>query len=84
MPLFTLQGIEGKLFAPLATTMLIALMVSLVVALTVVPVLSELILKQVSEKQEFGFIRRLHRAYMGLLGRAIRHPALKYELQLPQ
>ena len=37
VPLFTLQGIEGKMFAPLAATMLIALLVSLVVALTVDP-----------------------------------------------
>ncbi|HOU94938.1 MAG TPA: efflux RND transporter permease subunit, partial [Polyangiaceae bacterium] len=41
VPLFTLQGIEGKMFAPLAATLLIALLVSLGVALTVVPVLAE-------------------------------------------
>ena len=75
VPLFTLEGIEGKMFAPLAATMLIALLVSLVVALTVVPVLSELVLKQGPEK-EFGFIRRFHRAYMRLLGGAIRRPAV--------
>jgi cobalt-zinc-cadmium resistance protein CzcA len=75
VPLFTLQGIEGKMFAPLAATMLIALMVSLVVALTVVPVLSELLLRQAPEK-EFGFIRRFHGAYMRLLGRAVRRPAV--------
>ncbi len=75
VPLFTLQGIEGKMFAPLAATMLIALMVSLVVAVTVIPVLSELILKQVPEK-EFGFIRRFHQAYMRLLGHAVRRPAV--------
>jgi cobalt-zinc-cadmium resistance protein CzcA len=75
VPLFTLQGIEGKMFAPLAATMLIALLVSLVVALTVIPVLSEVILKQAPEK-EFGFIHRFHRAYMRLLGRAIRRPAV--------
>ena len=45
VPLFSLQGIEGKMFAPLAATMLIALMVSLAVALTVVPVLSELFIR---------------------------------------
>lgn len=75
VPLFTLQGIEGKMFAPLAATMLIALMVSLVVALTVIPVLSELFLRQVPEK-EFGFIRRVHGAYLRLLGRAVRRPAV--------
>jgi cobalt-zinc-cadmium resistance protein CzcA len=75
LPLFTLQGIEGKMFAPLAATMLIALLVSLVVALTVIPVLSDVFLEQTPEK-EFGFIRRFHRAYVRLLGRAVRRPAV--------
>ena len=72
VPLFTLQGIEGKMFAPLALTMMIALLVSLVVALTVVPALADLALAQAPEK-EFGFIRRFHQGYLGLLGRALRH-----------
>ena len=75
VPLFTLQDIEGKMFAPLSLTMLIALLVSLVVALTVVPVLAEITLKQVPER-EFGFIRRLHRAYIRSLDKAIDRPAL--------
>ena len=75
VPLFTLQGIEGKMFAPLAATMLIALLVSLVVALTVIPVLSDVFIKQIPEK-EFGFIRRFHKAYLRLLGRAVRRPAV--------
>ena len=75
VPLFTLQGIEGKMFAPLAATMLIALVVSLGVALTVIPVLSDLFLKQAPER-EFGFIRRFHRGYMRLLRGAVSHPAV--------
>jgi cobalt-zinc-cadmium resistance protein CzcA len=75
VPLFTLQGIEGKMFAPLAATMLIALLVSLVVALTVIPVLSDVFLKQVPEKEP-GFIRRFHKAYVRVLGRAVRRPAV--------
>jgi cobalt-zinc-cadmium resistance protein CzcA len=75
VPLFTLQGIEGKMFAPLAATMLIALLVSLLVALTVVPVLSELVLRQAPEK-EIGFIRRLHQAYLRLLDRALHRPGV--------
>ncbi len=75
VPLFTLQGIEGKMFAPLAATMLIALLVSLVVALTVIPVLAELVLRQVPEK-EFGISRRLHVAYVRLLGVAVRRPGV--------
>ncbi|HUU00036.1 MAG TPA: CusA/CzcA family heavy metal efflux RND transporter [Myxococcota bacterium] len=75
VPLFTLQGVEGKMFAPLAATMLIALLVSLGVALIIVPVLSEMILKQAPEKA-FGFIRRFHQAYLKLLGHAVRRPAV--------
>ncbi|MBM4372806.1 MAG: efflux RND transporter permease subunit, partial [Deltaproteobacteria bacterium] len=61
-------------FAPLALTMLIALLVSLVVALTVIPVLSETILVQVPER-DFRFIRRIHSGYVNLLKRCLRHPA---------
>jgi len=60
------------MFAPLALTMMIALLVSLVVALTIVPALSETFLKQAPEK-EFGFIRRFHHGYLWLLGWAVRH-----------
>jgi cobalt-zinc-cadmium resistance protein CzcA len=73
VPLYALQGVEGKMFAPLASTMLIALLVSLAVALLVIPVLSELALKQEPEK-EFAFIRRFHAGYRRLLDRAIDHP----------
>jgi heavy metal efflux system protein len=73
VPLYTLEGVEGKMFAPLASTMLIALVVSLVVALTVVPVLAEWILKQKVER-EFWFVRRFQQGYLGLLQRATRHP----------
>ena len=71
VPLFTLQGIEGKMFAPLALTMLIALLVSLVVALTVVPALSDLLLR-VAPEREFGFVRRFHQGYLRLLQVALR------------
>jgi heavy metal efflux system protein len=75
VPLFTLQGVEGKMFAPLAATMLIALLVSLLVAITVVPVLSEMGLKQTPER-EFGLIRWTHAAYLRWLDRVLKRPAL--------
>lgn len=73
LPLFTLQGIEGKMFAPMAFTMSIALFVSLVVALTVIPVLSASFLKLAPEK-EFGIIQRFHKGYLRVLDRAIKRP----------
>jgi len=73
VPLYALQGVEGKMFAPLASTMLIALLVSLAVALLVIPVLSELFLPQAPEK-EFGFVKRIHQGYLSLLDRAVARP----------
>lgn len=72
VPLFSLQGIEGKMFQPLAATMIIAILVSLVVALTAVPVLSTLALSQAPEK-EFWFVRAINRGYLALLARARRY-----------
>ncbi len=74
VPLYTLQGVEGKMFKPLATALFIALLTSLALALTVVPVLSELILKQVAIR-ELRVVRWAHVAYLWLLERAVRHPA---------
>jgi cobalt-zinc-cadmium resistance protein CzcA len=73
VPLFSLQGVEGKMFAPLASTMLIALLVSLLVALTVIPVLSDAVLPRTTEK-EFKFIRRLHAGYVRLLDHFLAYP----------
>lgn len=71
VPLFGLQGIEGKMFAPLALTMIFAMMASLVVALTIVPVLSDMVLKREKEK-EFRFVRRFHQGYLNVLDAARR------------
>lgn len=46
LPLLTLEGLEGKLFKPVALTIVFALMGSMVLSLTVIPVLSSLLLKQ--------------------------------------
>lgn len=45
VPLLTLQGLEGKLFSPVAQTIVFALAVSLLLSLTVIPVLASLLLK---------------------------------------
>jgi len=74
VPLYTLQGVEGKMFRPLATALFIALLASLAVAFTVVPVLSELILKQMPIR-ELRVVRWAHLGYLWLLERCVRHPA---------
>ncbi len=50
LPLLTLQGLEGKLFAPVAMTIVFALSGSLLLSLTVVPVISSFLLKQVAHE----------------------------------
>ncbi len=81
VPLFTLQGVEGKMFRPLALTMLFALLGSILVALTIVPVLSELFLTQRPER-EFRFVRRFHDGYLRLLERAMARPKTTLGLSL--
>ncbi|MEK9824765.1 MAG: efflux RND transporter permease subunit, partial [Methylotenera sp.] len=51
VPLLTLQGLEGKLFSPVALTIIFALAGSLLLSLTVIPVLSSFLLKQVSHDE---------------------------------
>ena len=53
LPLFSLTGLEGKLFKPMALTITFAMVGSLILTLTLVPVLSALILKPKEEKDTF-------------------------------
>ena len=61
-PIFTLQGIEGKMFSPMAFTISFALLGSLVAALFVSPVLSSYILRE-GKHAEFVFLRKIKKAY---------------------
>jgi cobalt-zinc-cadmium resistance protein CzcA len=72
LPILTLEGIEGKLFKPMALTLMFALLGSLILALTVTPVLAALILpKRVKEKEPW-LVRLAHRVYEPVLGLALR------------
>nr|MCH9741173.1 CusA/CzcA family heavy metal efflux RND transporter [Campylobacterota bacterium] len=72
MPLFTLQGLEGKLFAPVALSIVFALFSSLVLALTLIPVLSSFILTKREDKESW-LVRLLISVYRPLLESAIHH-----------
>jgi cobalt-zinc-cadmium resistance protein CzcA len=50
LPILALRGVEGKMFRPMALTVVFALSASLVLALTLMPVLASFLLKRVSEK----------------------------------
>jgi cobalt-zinc-cadmium resistance protein CzcA len=72
LPLMTLEGMEGKMFAPLAYTIAIALAISLVLSLTLSPVLSSYLLKGGSEDDTW-LVRLLRRPYNRLLHWALHH-----------
>jgi len=72
LPLMTLEGMEGKMFAPLAYTIAIALAISLVLSLTLSPVLSSYLLKGGGEHDTF-FVRMLKRPYVAMLRWATTH-----------
>jgi cobalt-zinc-cadmium resistance protein CzcA len=58
LPLLTLQGLEGKLFRPVAITIVIALSISLLLSLTVVPALASLLLRAHADHQPW-LMRRI-------------------------
>jgi cobalt-zinc-cadmium resistance protein CzcA len=73
LPLLTLQGLEGKLFVPVALTIVFALASSLVLSLTIIPVLASYLIKQVAHTEPW-LPRTLHRWYVPLLDRALIRP----------
>ena len=74
VPLLTFTGVEGKTFAPMALTVLIALGAAFVLSLTFVPAMvATFITGRVSEGDN-GLIRALKGAYRPVLGGAIRAP----------
>jgi heavy metal efflux system protein len=76
LPILTLQGLEGKLYRPMALTVVLALVGSLVLALTFVPAAASLIFRgPVSSRQTF-VMRWAKAAYMPLLRRAVASPTI--------
>ncbi|MBI5395758.1 MAG: efflux RND transporter permease subunit, partial [Verrucomicrobia bacterium] len=72
LPILTLEGIEGKMFRPMALTMIYALLGALILALTLTPVMASLWLpKQVKEKEPW-LVRLAQRLYAPQLDAALR------------
>ncbi|KEZ20272.1 Heavy metal efflux pump, cobalt-zinc-cadmium precursor [Sphingobium yanoikuyae] len=79
LPLLSLEGLEGKLFAPVALTIIFALAGSLLIALTLVPVLASLGLKP-GHHGEPWIMRKLTPRYRALLDGAFGRKRLVYGL----
>jgi cobalt-zinc-cadmium resistance protein CzcA len=75
IPIMTLQGMEGKMFAPLAFTVVIALFSSLVLSIFVIPVLCSIFLRAGKEKESF-IIRWAKIPYLPILRWGIKRPIL--------
>lgn len=71
-PLLTLEGLEGKLFIPVALTIVFALAASLVLALTVIPALASLLMRQ-GEHHESWLVKKLNGAYAPLQAWSFTH-----------
>ena len=73
IPILTLTGIEGKMFRPMAVTVIFALAGSLLLALTLVPVLASLLLRKPPRHHETRLVAWIGRGYRPLLDLALGH-----------
>ena len=73
LPILTLEGIEGKLFRPMALTVIMALAGSMILSLTLMPVLASLVLPRRIEEREPLLIRVLKRLYAPVLRFTMHH-----------
>ncbi|MCM2370728.1 efflux RND transporter permease subunit [Aporhodopirellula aestuarii] len=73
LPILTLEGIEGKLFRPMAITVIMALAGSMVLSLTLMPVLASLFLPKNVQEKEPLLIRVLKRLYAPVLRFTMHH-----------
>ena len=70
LPLFSLEGLEGKMFKPMAFNIAFAMAGSLILSLTLIPVLAALILKPKPERDTW-LVARIKRLYVPLLAKAL-------------
>src|SRR5207245_4977478 len=78
IPLFTMIGVPGKIFAPMSVTYGFALLGALLIAVTISPVLCALLLKPPLPEKDTRFVAWLKRLYLVTLRRVIANCGLSY------
>ena len=73
LPILTLEGVEGKLFRPMALTVIFALVGSMILSLTLMPVLASLLLPKKIEEREPLLMRLAHRLHAPILRLCMDH-----------
>jgi len=82
VPLFTMQGVEGQIFGPMARTYGYALAGALIATFTITPVIASMLLPERVKEAETIVVRILHRTYNPALRFALTHRALVVGIEL--
>jgi len=82
LPLFTMTGVSGVIFSPMARTYALAIGGAIVLALTLTPVVASRVLRADDEERENILMRAIHRVYNPVADVALRHPRLSVLLSL--
>ena len=73
LPILTLEGIEGKLFRPMALTVIFALVGSMILSMTLMPALASLLLPRTISEREPLLLRLIKAVYVPVLKRTMHH-----------
>ena len=73
LPILTLEGVEGKLFRPMALTVIFALLGSMLLSVTLIPALASLLLPKKIEEREPLLMRLAHRIHAPILRLCMNH-----------
>src|SRR6202167_174101 len=82
LPILMLSGLQGSFFRPLSIVLLLAVCISLLVAMSATPALCALVMSRYQPRQEAGFLRRCKRAQQRAITRLHAHPRLVLALLL--
>lgn len=78
LPILSLEGMEGKMFRPMAFTFMSALTAALILSVTVMPVLASLFLARRLRQRETFIVRKLKQTYQPMLMFAMKRPLLMF------